>query len=124
VSAGFVVAYFWFKDAINIAVLISTLTALVWYILAMVCLLLLRRREPLLFSAYKTPLPRLLPVLVVLLSAFAAYVYSGIEHGKEVLSLTAGLYALGLGYYCFWGRTRLQGAAPEELSALQAWSER
>jgi ethanolamine permease len=120
VSAGFVVAYFWFKDAISIAVLISTLTALVWYILAMVCLLLLRHREPHLFSAYKTPLPRLLPVLVVLLSAFAAYVYSGIEHGKEVLSLTAGLYALGLGYYWFWGRTRLQGAAPEELSALQA----
>jgi ethanolamine permease len=120
VSAGFVVAYFWFKDAINIAVLISTLTALVWYILAMVCLLLLRRREPYLFRAYRTPLPHLLPVLVVLLSAFAAYVYSGIEHANEVLSLTAGLYALGLGYYWFWGRTRLESAAPEELSARQA----
>jgi ethanolamine permease len=120
VSAGFVVAYFWFKDAINIAVLVSTLTALVWYILAMACLFLLRRREPHLFSAYRTPLPRLLPVLVVLLSAFAAYVYSGIEHAKEVLLLTAGAYALGLGYYGFWARTRLQSAAPEELAARQA----
>jgi ethanolamine permease len=120
VSAGFVVAYFWFKDAINVAVLVSTLTALVWYILAMVCLLLLRRREPHLFAAYTAPLRGLLPVLVVLLSAFAAYVYSGIEHANQVLPLTAGLYALGLGYYWFWARTRLQGAAPEELAARQA----
>jgi len=120
VSAGFVVSYFWFKDAINIAVLVSTLTALVWYILAMVCLFLLRRREPHLFSAYTTPLPRLLPALVIVLSAFAAYVYSGIEHGKHVLWLTIGLYAFGLGYYCFWARARLQAAAPEELAAQQA----
>jgi len=119
VSAGFALACFWFKDAISIAVLVSTLTALIWYILAMVCLLLLRRREPQLFSAYKAPLPRLLPVLVVLLSLFAAYVYSGIDHGKEVLLLTAGLYALGLGYYGLWGRARLQSAAPEELAARQ-----
>ena len=124
VSAGFVVAYFWFKDAINVAVLVSTLTALVWYILAMVCLLLLRRREPHLFAAYTAPLRGLLPVLVVLLSAFAAYVYSGIEHANEVLPLTAGLYALGLGYYWFWARTRLEGAAPEELAARQARSAR
>jgi ethanolamine permease len=120
VSAGFAVAYFWFKDAINIAVLVSTLTALVWYILAMVCLLLLRRSEPHLFKTYRAPLPRLLPVLVVLLSAFAAYVYSGIEHATEVLSLTAGLYALGLGYYWLWSRARLESAAPEELAARQA----
>jgi ethanolamine permease len=120
VSASFVVAYFWFEDAINIAVLVSTLTALVWYILAMVCLLLLRRREPHLFRAYRAPLPRLLPVLVVLLSAFAAYVYSGIKHANVVLALTAGLYALGLGYYWFWARARLESAAPEELAARQA----
>src|SRR5579871_2545561 len=119
VSAGFVVAYFWYKDAINIAVLISTLTALIWYILAMVCLVLLRRREPHLFRAYQAPLPRLLPILVVLLSVFAAYVYSGIEHATEVLALTAGLYVLGLGYYWCWGRARLESAAPEELAARQ-----
>src|SRR5207249_503847 len=107
-------------DAINIAVLVSTLTALVWYILAMVCLFLLRRWEPHLFRAYRTPLPRLLPILVILLSAFAAYVYSGIEQAKPVLLLTAGLYASGLGYYWFWARSRLQGAAPEELAARQA----
>src|SRR5262249_2262449 len=92
---AFVVACFWFKGPIGIAVVVSTVPALVWYILAMVCLLLLRRREPHLSSAYRAPLPRLLPVLVALLSAFAAYVYSGIEHASVVLPLTAGLYALG-----------------------------
>lgn len=120
VSAAFVISYLRFKDAIDIAVLVSTLTALVWYILAMVCLLLLRRREPYLFRAYQAPLPWLLPVLVVLLSAFAAYVYSGIKQANVVLPLTAGLYALGLGYYWFWGRARLESAAPEELAARQA----
>jgi amino acid transporter len=119
VSAGFILAYFWYKDAIDIAVLVSTLTALVWYILAMVCLLLLRRSEPHLSSAYRAPLPRLLPVLVILLSAFAAYVYSGIEHAREVLPLTVALYGLGLGYYWFWARARLEHAAPEELAARQ-----
>src|SRR5262249_30874618 len=49
-TAGFVVANLWFKDAIAVAVLVSTLTALVWYILAMGCLFVLRRREPQLFS--------------------------------------------------------------------------
>src|SRR5262249_45339946 len=31
ITAGFVVANLWFKDAIAVAVLVSTLTALVWY---------------------------------------------------------------------------------------------
>ena len=55
-----------------------------------------------------------------LLSAFADYVYSGIDHAAEVFSLTAGLYTLGIGYYWFWARGRLQSAAPEELAARQA----
>jgi predicted exporter len=55
---------------------------------------------------------------VVLLSAFAVYVYSGID--VKVLPLTALLYALGVGYYWFWARARLQTAAPEELAARQA----
>ena len=50
ISAGFVVASYWFKKAIDVAVLVSTLTALIWYILAMGCLLKLRSREPALFA--------------------------------------------------------------------------
>jgi ethanolamine permease len=114
-TAGFVVANLWFRDTIAVAVLVSTLTALVWYILAMGCLFVLRRREPQLFSTYRAPLDRLLPITVVLLSAFSMYVYSVIN--VKVIPLTALLYALGLGYYWFWAQGRIQKAAPEELTA-------
>jgi ethanolamine permease len=115
ITAAFVVANVWFKDAIAVAVLVSTLTALTWYILAMGCLFVLRRREPHLFHSYRAPLYRVLPVTVVLLSVFAVYVYSGID--VNVIPLTALLYALGLSYYWFWGQEHLQKAAPEELTA-------
>ncbi len=118
ITAGFVVANYWFKDAINLVVLVSTLTALIWYILAMVCLFLLRRREPALFDKYRTPLYRLLPVLVVVLSAFALCMYS--MANALVVPLTAALYAVGVGYFWFWARKRLQHAAPEELAARRA----
>ena len=100
------------------AVLISTLTALVWYILAILCLFVLRNREPALFSRYRTPLVNILPVLVVVLSVFAAWVYSGID--VKVLPATGGLYVLGIGYYLLWSRHRLQTASPEQLSARHA----
>src|SRR5207249_842502 len=113
-----VVANYWFKDAIAVAVLVSTLTALVWYILAMICLYLLRRREPALFGKYRTPLHRLLPLLVVMLSAFAVCMYS--MANAVVIPLTVVLYAAGLAYFWFWARKRLQRAAPEELAARHA----
>jgi ethanolamine permease len=114
-TAGFVVANFWFKNAIDVAVLVSTLTALVWYILAMGCLFVLRQREPQLFHRYRAPLYRALPLTVVLLSVFAVCIYSGIR--TQVVPVTALLYALGLSYYWFWAHPRIQTAAPEELAA-------
>ncbi len=117
IAAGFVIANVWYAKAIAVAVLASTLTALIWYILAMVCLLVLRRREAGLFRTYRAPLYTLLPLLVVALSVFAAYVYARIEDGPTVLWLTGVLYAAGLGYYLAWSRRRLQQAAPEELAA-------
>ncbi len=117
-TAGFVIANLWLKDAIAVAVLVSTLTALIWYILAMACLFVLRRREPQLFQTYVAPLFRILPWTVVVLSFSAAYVYAGIN--VKVLPLTALLYGLGLGYYLLWSRSRLQQAAPEELAARYA----
>ena len=118
ITAAFVVANLWFKEAIAVAVLISTLTALVWYILAILCLFVLRNREPALFSRYRAPLVNILPVLVVVLSVFAAWVYSGID--VKVLPATGGLYILGIGYYLLWSRHRLQTATPEQLSARHA----
>ncbi len=118
ITAAFIVANIWFKKAIAMAVLVSTLTALVWYVLAVLCLFILRRREPELFNSYRAPLPRILPLAVVVLSVFAACVYSGID--LNVLPLTAGLYGLGLAYFFLWSRSRIQPAAPEELSARRA----
>jgi ethanolamine permease len=118
VTAGFVVASYWFKEAIDVAVLVSTLTALLWYILAMGCLFVLRRQEPALFDHYQTPLRRVLPVTVVVLSAFAVFMYGLIN--VQVIPLTAVLYAVGVGYFGLWARKRLQQAAPEELTARRA----
>ncbi len=98
IVVGFVVANLWFKDAVGIAVLVSTLTALIWYILAMVCLYVLRRRNPELFRNYRAPVYRILPFVVIVLSVFAALVYSGIEHAGVVIALAVGLYAVGLGW--------------------------
>jgi ethanolamine permease len=120
IVTGFVVANLWFKDAVGVAVLVSTLTALIWYILAMVCLYILRRRNPELFRSYRAPVYKVLPAVVIVLSLFAAVVYSGLEQGAVVIALAGGLYAVGLGYYVIWGRRQLQAAAPEELGARAA----
>jgi ethanolamine permease len=115
VTAGCVVASIWFPSIDTIAVLVSTLTALVWYILAMGCLLVLRKREPQLFRTYQAPLFRVLPLTVVALSVFAVYMYSVIN--VKVIPLTVLLYAVGLCYFWFWSHGRIQKAAPEELAA-------
>ena len=121
-TAACVVVSGWCKehdfDVGTVAVLVSTLTALVWYILAMGCLFLLRQREPALFRRYRTPVYYVLPITVVVLSLFAALMYSVIN--VKVIPLTTFLYALGLSYYWFWAHARLQRAAPEELTARYA----
>lgn len=104
ITAAFVIGNLWFKNAIAVAVLVSTLTALVWYILAIGCLYILRRREPQSFTTYRAPLERVLPVTVVLLSAFAIYVYSVIN--VKVIPLTAVLYLGGLCYFWFCAKRR------------------
>jgi ethanolamine permease len=119
IASGFVAANLWFDKAIAVAILVSTLAALVWYVLAMLCLYLLRRRDGYLFGAYRAPVYRLLPAVVIVLSVFAAVVYGTIENADKVLALAAVLYVVGLGYYLLWARGRLASAAPEELIARQ-----
>jgi ethanolamine permease len=115
ITAAFVVANLWFPGAILLAILVSTLTALIWYILAIWCLFVLRRREPGLFAEYRAPLVIVLPLAVVVLSAFAAWTYG--SSNTDVLPATGGLYVIGLAYYFLWARARIQTAAPEELAA-------
>lgn len=113
ITAGFVVASLWFKDAILVAILVAGLASLVWYLLAMVCLVRLRRREPGLFRAYRAPLGGLLPAAVVVLSGFSLVVYGNIDHGDTVLLLGAALYAIGIGYFGFRRSRSLPGGSPD-----------
>lgn len=119
VIAGFVAWGFFNRQAVDIAVLTCNLTALIWYALAMVCLFVLRRREPNLARPYKVPLYPFLPGLVLAMSLFAAAVYI-LLNKPVVLWLTLGMYAAGMAYHFAFARRRLVSAAPEELAARAA----
>lgn len=129
VIAGFVLWGYFNEQAIVVAVLTCNLTALIWYVLAIVCLFTLRIKEPNMERPYKVPLYPVLPALVVIMSVFAGGVYaiygSPSAERKEpawffdyiVLWLTLLMYAIGVAYYFGVARHRLVSAAPEELAA-------
>ena len=118
VVAGFVIWGYFNEKAVEVAVLTCNLAALVWYALAMVCLFLLRKNEPNMERPYKVPFYPYLPATVLIMSLFAAAVYS--EQLPIVLWLTLAMYAAGLAYYFGYARTRLATAAPEELAARKS----
>lgn len=107
------------EKAVLVAVLTCNLTALIWYALAMVCLFILRHREPDMPRPYKVPFYPVLPALVLAMSLFAAGIYVWYYQTEKpvVLWLTAIMYAAGVGYFFAVARRRLVGAAPEELAA-------
>ena len=115
VIAGFVIWGYFNEAAVMIAVLTCNLTALIWYVLAMVCLFILRVKEPHMARPYKVPLYPFLPAAVIVMSVFAALVYGWLNE-PIVLWLTLGMYAIGLAYYFGYARSRLASAAPEELA--------
>jgi amino acid transporter len=120
VSMLFVLASLKYPQAINVTILVAGLASLIWYVLAMGCLLVLRHREPHLFRHYRSPLQRLLPATVLILSVFAIYVYTGID--VKVLPLAALLYLLGFGCFTWWGRRQrmaFQGSKATLASAGQ-----
>jgi amino acid transporter len=98
-----------------VAILISTLTAVIWYALAMICLFVLRSKEPRIIRPYRTPAYPWLPGFVALLSAFAIYLYARVN--VQVLLPTAVLYGAAALWYAFWGRRRVLATAPEEVAA-------
>ena len=108
ITAGFVVASLRFREAIDVAILVAGLASLVWYILAMFCLLVLRRRTPEMFADYRAPFGPLLPVAVIVMSLFTLGVFAGIK--VNVLPLGAALYAAGFGYYLLAARRRVQAS--------------
>jgi ethanolamine permease len=118
VSIGFIVWGYWNPTAVATAILISTFTALVWYVLAVLCLFVLRRREPGLPRPYRVPIYPWLPIFVAGLSVFAAYYYS--LYHKNILWWMVGFYTSGVLYYFLWARNHVQEHAPEEVTARVA----
>ena len=115
VTIVFIVFGQFYEKATAVAILISTLAAVIWYILAMICLFLLRRKEPGLFRPYLTPVFPWMPIFVALLSAFAGYLY--VWANVQVLVPAAIFYAVAGVWYAIWGRTGVLSAAPEEVAA-------
>ena len=116
VVAGFVIWGYFNEAAVLYAVLTCNLTALIWYVLAMICIFILRVKEPDMPRPYKVPLYPFLPALVLVMSLFAALVYGWLQE-PIVLWITLIMYVVGLVYYFGYARSRLAKAAPEELTA-------
>jgi ethanolamine permease len=122
VIAGFIFWAYFNKQAINVAILISTLTALIWYLLGVYCLFALRKKEASLERSYRVPVFPILPAVTAGLALFALAMYS--ITNVNVLPHTAVAYGVGLLYYGLWSRKRLEQAAPEEVSARLAREQR
>ena len=115
IAIVFIIFGQFYERATAVAILISTLAAVIWYILAMVCLFVLRRKEPGLFRPYLTPVFPWMPIFVALLSAVAGYLY--VWANVQVIVPAAILYAVAGLWYMVWGRTGVLATAPEEVAA-------
>ena len=102
VAIAFIVFGHFFANATTAAILISTFTAVIWYALAMVSLVLLRRKEPDLFRPYRVPVYPWLPVFVALLSVIAACLYAWSD--VKVILPTVCLYMAAATWYFSWSR--------------------
>ncbi|MCU1274665.1 MAG: ethanolamine transporter, partial [Bryobacterales bacterium] len=93
-------------------------TAVIWYVLAMLCLIILRRREPELFRPYKVPSYPWLPIFVAVLSGIAGCLYAWAN--VQVIVPTAILYLAAGIWYAVWARRKVLPVAPEEVAARLA----
>jgi ethanolamine permease len=115
VAIAFIIFGHYFANATAVAILISTLTAVIWYALAVICLVVLRRKEPGLFRPYRVPIYPWLPVFVAVLSVIAGCVYAWAN--VKVILPTACLYTAAATWYFSWSRQHVLPVAPEEVAA-------
>jgi len=115
VTILFILFGHFYEKATAVAILISTLTAVTWYVLAIVCLMILRRKEPELFRPYRVPVYPSLPVFVAVLAAIAGCLYAW--SNVQVILPTAALYAAAVIWYLLWARKKVLAVAPEEVAA-------
>ncbi len=114
-AIAFILLGRFYAHATAVAILISTLTAVIWYVLAMICLFVLRRKEPELFRPYKVPVYPWVPTFVAVLAVIAACLYAWVN--VQVLVPTACLYLAAGGWYVLWARKKVLPVAPEEVTA-------
>lgn len=115
VTILFILFGHFYEKATAVAILISTFTAVVWYVLAIVCLFLLRRKEPELFRPYKVPVYPWMPIFVAVVSGVAGCLY--VWANVQVILPTAALYVAAGIWYAVWARKRVLPVAPEEVAA-------
>jgi ethanolamine permease len=115
VTIVFILFGHFYEKATAAAILISTLTAVIWYVLAMLCLIVLRRKEPAMFRPYRVPAYPAMPLFVAVLSGIAGclYVWSNVQ----VILPTAVLYVAAGVWYAAWARRKVLPVAPEEVAA-------
>lgn len=115
ITIGFLIYGYFHQDATNVAILISTFAAVIWYVLAMTCLFFLRWKEPRMLRPYRVPIYPWLAIFVGVLAAFAGYLYAWVN--VQVLAPAAILYAAALVWYALRARRTVLTTAPEEVAA-------
>jgi ethanolamine permease len=115
---GFIVWAYFNKQAINAALLVSTITALIWYLLGIYCLFALRKKEPQLKRPYRVPLFPALPAVTAVLTLFALVMYAVVN--VNIIPHTIIAYVIALAYFWLYSSKRLEQAAPEEVAARKA----
>jgi ethanolamine permease len=115
VTILFILFGHFYEKATAVAILISTFTAVIWYVLAIVCLMVLRRKEPDLFRPYRVPAYPSIPIFVAVLSAIAGCLY--VWANVQVILPTAILYVAAGVWYAVWARRKVLPVAPEEVAA-------
>jgi ethanolamine permease len=106
---------YFYEQATAVAILVSTFAAVIWYVLAMICLFIMRHKEPGLSRPYRAPAFPWLPSFVALLAAFAAYLF--VRVNVQVLLPTVALYAAAAIWYALWARRNALTTAPEDVAA-------
>lgn len=115
---GFCIWAYFNKQAVNAALLVSTITALIWYLLGIYCLFALRKKEPQLKRPYRVPLFPVLPAVTAALTLFALIMYAVVQ--VNIIPHTIAAYVIALVYFWLYSSKRLEQAAPEEASARKA----
>ncbi len=115
VTILFIIFGHFYQKATATAILISTLTAVIWYVLAMLSLIVLRRKEPALLRPYRVPVYPAMPIFVAVLSGIAGSLY--MWSNVQVILPTAVLYVAAGIWYALWARKKVLAVAPEEVAA-------